>query len=208
MAHAGVDHLRASRGGPVTQAVAIGAEERAALDHLPGHSELWLLGVVALLEARAAGVTGHTAGRVGIFGKPLGVPVRRPLPHVPGHVEEAEAVGRVRADGARRPVARLRSPREVAVPVVRELLPVLRTLAPREGRALEASPGGKLPLRLGGKLLPGPARIGLRVLEGNVDDRVVLATGNRRAWSVGVPPACTRCPRPPLAQVPEVDGAA
>ena len=42
MTHAGVDHLGASGCGPVALAVAIGAEERAALDHLARNAELRL----------------------------------------------------------------------------------------------------------------------------------------------------------------------
>ncbi len=48
VAHAGVDRLRPARGGPVPQAVDVGAQERAALDHLAGHLELRLPRVVTV----------------------------------------------------------------------------------------------------------------------------------------------------------------
>ena len=44
VAHAGVDHLRPAGRGAVAQAVAVGAQERAALDHLARHPELRLRG--------------------------------------------------------------------------------------------------------------------------------------------------------------------
>ena len=44
VAHAGVDHLRPPRGGAVAHAVAVGAEVRAALDHLARDPELRLRG--------------------------------------------------------------------------------------------------------------------------------------------------------------------
>src|ERR1700756_5907847 len=37
VAHPGVDHLRPPRRGPVAAAVAVGTEERSALDHLARH---------------------------------------------------------------------------------------------------------------------------------------------------------------------------
>src|SRR4051794_751611 len=47
VAHAGVDHLGASRGGAVALAVAVGTQERAALDDLARDLELRLGGVQA-----------------------------------------------------------------------------------------------------------------------------------------------------------------
>ena len=60
MAHAGVDHLRPPGGGPVAQAVAVGAEERAALDHLARDPELRLRGVVAASTLPPRGLSAHS----------------------------------------------------------------------------------------------------------------------------------------------------
>src|SRR5215207_11251266 len=79
VAHAGVDHLRPARGGAVAQAVAVGAQERAALDDLARDRELRLGGIPAGCLAAA-------------------VPVRRPLPDVARHVEQPEPVGLERPD--------------------------------------------------------------------------------------------------------------
>ena len=62
VAHARVDHLGTSRTRPVAPAVAVGAQERAAFDHLAGDRELWLVGVQAGLPGAAARVVGDTAG--------------------------------------------------------------------------------------------------------------------------------------------------
>ena len=51
MAHAGIDHLRSAGGGPVAQAVAVGAQKRAALDDLARYSELRLPRVVTVCLA-------------------------------------------------------------------------------------------------------------------------------------------------------------
>ena len=56
VAHAGVDRLRPPRGRPVAQAVGVGAQVGAALDHLAPDPELRLGRVVARLEVAAAGV--------------------------------------------------------------------------------------------------------------------------------------------------------
>ena len=134
------------------------------------------------------------------------VPVGRPLPDVAGHVEETEAVRREGADRRPGAVARLGPPGEVAVPVVRTALAVsLRLVAPDEGAAVEPAARGQLPLRLARQLLPGPGRVRLGVLEGDVHHGLVLAAVDRARRAVGMTPAGAGCPRPPLAQVPEVD---
>src|SRR5262245_13316721 len=93
VARAGVRHLRPPRGRPVAQAVAVGAGEGPALDHLAGDRELGLGPVVAPLEGASARVARHAARLVGLLRMTVGVPVGRPLPDVAGRVVEAEAVG-------------------------------------------------------------------------------------------------------------------
>src|SRR4051794_814254 len=121
MTHPGVDHLRAARRRTVAQAVGVGAQVRAALDHLATDPELWLAWVVALLEVAPARVVRDAARRGGVLRVAV-PPVVGPLPDVAGHVLEAEPVGGEAADGrGARVAALLRAPpREVrAVPGVR-----------------------------------------------------------------------------------------
>src|SRR3954452_22606515 len=101
MAHPGVDHLRPAGRRPVTQAVAVRAQVGSALDRLATDAELWLRGVVALLEVTAARIlrcAARGACGVRVRGRP---PVVSPLPGVAGHVVEAETVGREAADRGR-----------------------------------------------------------------------------------------------------------
>ncbi len=94
------------------------------------------------------------------------------------------------------------------MPVVGEpLAGRFRLVAPDVGRRLEAAASRPLPLGLGRQRLAGPGRVRLRVLERDVDDRLVLAPGERAVRPVGAHPACPRRPRPPLVDVPQVDGA-
>src|SRR5215204_4571329 len=93
-----------------------------------------------------------------------GVPVARPFPDVASHVIEAVSVAWVGADGGGRPVARVGSPGEAAVPVVGEALVVcLGLVAPGVGDGFEAATGGQLPLGLGRQRLTGPGGVCLRV---------------------------------------------
>src|SRR5918994_465463 len=62
VAHARVDHLRPARGGPVAQAVLVGAQERAALDDLARDPELRPGRVEALALRSAARVPRDAAG--------------------------------------------------------------------------------------------------------------------------------------------------
>src|ERR1700732_4992646 len=105
VAHARIDHLRPPRRGPVAVAVAIGTEERSALDDLARHLELRLPRVVA------ARLTARTAGAG------VGKPVARPLPDVACHVEQAVAGGRGGAYGGGAGVSRFGVAGEVAVSV-------------------------------------------------------------------------------------------
>ena len=195
VAHPGVDHLRPAGGGAVALAVAVGAQVRAALDHLAGDAELRLGRVVAALHRRPRPFGRDAARRLGVLGVSRRPPVRRPLPHVAGHVVQAVAVGGVRADRRGRAVAVVVTPREVAVPVVRQ--PLARSLgfvAPHERRAVESAARSPLPLRLGRQRLARPRRVRLGVLVGDVHDRVVGATVERAAGSLRVAPRRARRP--------------
>jgi hypothetical protein len=62
VARAGVDHLGPTCGRPVTQAVGVRAQVRAALDHPTADPELRLRRVVALVLVAARGFTGTQQG--------------------------------------------------------------------------------------------------------------------------------------------------
>src|SRR5690242_13795723 len=82
VARARVDGLRAARRRAVAHAVAVGAQEGAALDGAAGDPELRLGWIVTLVQSDAARVAWHTARLAGRLGMAGGVPVRGPLPHV------------------------------------------------------------------------------------------------------------------------------
>src|SRR4051812_12700183 len=97
-------------------------------------------------------------------------PVRRPLPDVPAHLEQAIAVRREAPDwaGAGEAIRSEVSPREWALPGVGEVHAAWRHLvSPGKLRAFQATAGGKLPLCLRRQLLAGPADVGLGIVEGD-----------------------------------------
>src|SRR5205807_7507873 len=105
VAHARIDRLRAASCGAITQAVIVGAQERAALDDPARHAELRLARVVTACLA-----TGTAFARVGI-------PISGPLPHVARHVDQPIAVGREAADRHGAAVAANGPPTEIPLPV-------------------------------------------------------------------------------------------
>src|SRR5271166_2418430 len=168
MAHAGVDHLRSACGGPIAQAVVVGAQKGATLDHFAWYPKLRLLGVVA--GCFAAWITGPG----------VGVPVARPLPHIAGHVEEAIAVGRESTDWSGSAVSAIGTPREITVPVVGQALPgPFRFVTPGVRRVCQTAACSDLPFGLPWQLQSGPGRIGLSVLIGDVHHRVISPPDDR-----------------------------
>ena len=158
-----VDLLRLPRGRPVAQAVVRGAQVRAALDHVAREA--------AGLRRRRRAARGRRVARVG-------EEVAGPLPHVAGHVVEAEAVGRERAHRRRAEVAvgRRVLPRELALPGVRHPAPAGRLLvAPGEALAVQPAARRALPLGLGRQRLARPGRVGRGVLVGDLRDRMAAA---------------------------------
>ena len=135
-------------------------------------------------------------------------PVRRPLPHVAGHVVQAESVGRERADRRRRAVAVVVTPGEITVPVVRQPLPrTLRFVAPHEGGTVEAAASRPFPLRLGRQCLARPSR------RRPQRPRRRRARPGWSAWPSSELPGPSGCaprgawrPPPPLVEVAQVDG--
>ena len=134
-------------------------------------------------------------------------PVRGPLPGVSRHVEEAVAVGRVRADGRGALVAvELQVlPGELALPGVRQRSPFRELgVSPGEDGAVEPAASRVFPLGFRGKLLARPGRVRLRVFVGDLDDRMVIAAVDRRAGAARSLPRGPGDVRPPVSEVVQV----
>ena len=150
-------------GRAVAQAVRRGAQVGAALGDPP---------VLLVQLAHPCGGSCRGCAAAGdVLGRRRGVDVGerssvhrrdRPLPDVAGDVVQAEAVGRELAHRRRcrcEPCGLEVLPGEPAVPGVRHHLAARgEVVAPGEGRARPAHPGGVLPLRLVGQGLAGPLR--------------------------------------------------
>ena len=195
--------LRLARGGPVAQAVARRAQVRPALDDAPR------VGLARQHARRRVGLA-RIARHAARAGRPVGEreEVGRPLPHVPGHVHEAVAVGGVAADGRGAGEAVLGEvlPGEPALPGVRHVAaPGRELVAPGVDRPLQPPARGVLPLRLGGQRLARPRRVGLGVAVGDLGHGVVLAAVHAAPRPLGRPPGGPGHPRPPVAHLAEVD---
>ena len=103
-------------------------------------------------------------------------PVRAPLPHVAGHVVQPVAIGRERADRGRsgKAVGTVVLIGEPALEYVHHVLAVGLELGP-PGKALldETTARGVLPFRLARKPRPRPRAERERVVERDVDHRMV-----------------------------------
>src|SRR4029453_4837810 len=128
-----LDRLRLARRWPVPQAVARGAEVRAALHDPPRDVLAGPTRLVAPVGGRDAGIRDRSAaGVTGPLVVPGGIEVGRPLPDVAGHVVEAIAVRRERRD-RRRPLEAIFErvlPGELALPGVRHHPATRRELVP------------------------------------------------------------------------------
>src|SRR5204863_5533929 len=174
MAGRRVDALRHPRRGPIAPAIVRRAQIRPALHDLARDLHGGRPGVVARVALAAARIVDRAARALDF--RVLLVPIRRPFPDVAGHVVEAVAVRRERADrrGPLEAVLEQVLPRELALPEVRVRLAARRELvAPAILRAVEAAARGELPLGFARQLLAGPPRVGLRVLERDVHDGVI-----------------------------------
>src|SRR4051794_4347661 len=165
-----VDLLALSRRRSIAQAVVRRAQVRASLDDSSGD----LLGRIHVARWRTAPVGG---GLVVARGEGID----RPFPDVAGDIEQSVAVRRERPD-RRRPLEAVECqvlPRELALPGVRPP-PAVRSLvvvAPREDRTVEPAARRELPFGFGGQLLARPGRVGLGVLERDMDDGMAISTG-------------------------------
>ena len=177
VAHAGVDHLRAPGGRPVAQAVGVGAQVRAALDHLAADPELRLGRVVARLEVAAPRVLRRAAGDPASSGCRL---VHQSSVHsqtLPAMSKSPNPLAGKLPTGAvrRKPLSPvLRHGKSGPSQVLAMILPPGRASSPQvNARPVEAAARGVLPLGLGGQGGAGPGRVRERVLVGDVHHRVV-----------------------------------
>src|SRR5262249_10492646 len=157
------------------------------------------------LLVRIAGI--EAAGRAGrivtdavarALGEGVGtVPVGRPLPHVAGHVVEPVAVGREGPDRrrAREAIVRGLVIREVSRERFRRVAPAwTEVVTPRVALPFQSPARAVLPFRLRGQALARPLRVRFRVVPRHLDDRVVLASAEVTAGTLGMLPARTGCP--------------
>src|SRR5205823_199175 len=98
MARRRVDRLRYARGRPVAVAIIRRTQIGAALQDFPRDFDLRLPGIVARLPLSPSRIA-HDAARA-LDSAMVLVPIGGPFPDVAGHVVEAIAVGRKRADGS------------------------------------------------------------------------------------------------------------
>ena len=211
MAHAGVDRLRSPSGRPVAQAVGVGAQVRAALDHLAADPELGLGRVDSSSRDRRPGSSPgrNTAIRrrrgerlvhqSSVHSQTLPAMSKRPNP----------LAGRLPRRGAvrRKPLSPvLRHGKSGPSQVFAISLPSGRTgTAPGVRRPVEAAARGVLPLRLGrkGRSGPGGVRRGVwcaTCTTGSVEDLVDRAFRALRCLQ-----EAPGLPAPPLAEVAQVD---
>src|SRR5262249_52752684 len=106
---------------------------------------------------------------------PRPIPIARPLPDISDHVVETIAVRLEAADRRGGNVAVLVGvvDGKNALPGVGDGLALGIKRARPVVLAVAAATRGELPLRLGRELTPAPARIGERILVGNVHDGMI-----------------------------------
>src|SRR5215470_13452476 len=111
------------------------------------------------------------------------IPVARPLPDIADHVVEAVAVRLEAADRCGAGVAVLVRivDGEDALPGVGDRLALGIERARPVVLAVATAARGKFPLRFGRKLASAPARIGQRILVGDMHDRMIVLARNRAA---------------------------
>ena len=161
----------------------------------------------------AAGATSLLTGARGpsALGVARGEVLARPLPDVPGHVDQAVAVRGELADrgGALVAVEQVVLHGEVALPGVgHHPSPRGELVSPGEHGAVETAAGRELPLGLGRQLLAGPGGVRQRVGVRHVRDGVQVAAVQGAVRPFGMPPLRRRRPGPPGPEVVQADATA
>ena len=183
------------RRGAIAFTVIRMAEKRSTLGDTAFHSRNRWRGRVAwddffaLCGFRAGGIATDLAA-LGALGKCIGaINVAAPVPDIAAHVVWPIAI---RGKGADRrssceSVRGVVAIWELTRPAIQHEAPARPFLiAPRVAVSLVASSCRKFPLRLGGKALPGPGSIGIRILPSDLDHGMILPARGATARAFGV----------------------
>src|SRR6516225_7293293 len=191
MRGAEVDLLRLARGRTIARAVVGGAQIRAALDD---PARRLASGQCEVLQFRS--------GRIGrrLARMTRSIPIARPLPDIADHIVEAVAVRLEAADRRGPYVAVLVGvvDGEDALPGVGDRLALGIEGARPIVLAVATAARGEFPLRLGRERTPAPARIGERILVGDMHDGMIVLARDRAAGTSRLPPIGARDVLPPL----------
>src|SRR6516165_752382 len=191
MGRAEIDLLRLARSRTIARAIIGSAQERAALDDA---ARRLARGQCQILQFGSARIN-RLLPRVT---RPI--PIARPLPDVADHVVEPVAVRLEAADRRGGGIAVLVGvvDGEDALPGIGDRLafgiegtrPIILAVATAARR--------EFPLRLGRELTTAPARIGQRILVGDMHDRMIVLARNRAAGTGRRTPIGARDVLPPL----------
>jgi hypothetical protein len=205
MAHRGVNRLGVASCRAIAAAIVRRAEVRAAFHDLAWDLDLRLARIVARALTAAAGIY-RNAARFWCIGTVLGqVPISGPFPDVADHIMDAVAVRREGRDRRRafKAVLGLVLPRKWSLPSIGHMPPAGRKfIAPGERGAVQSSPRGKLPFGFCRQILAGPFGIGLRILVGHVNDRVIVEPADPAFRPKGMTPVRPFEEILPLAPIP------
>src|SRR3954462_12799206 len=147
-----INRFGEASGRSIPPTVVLGAEVRAALQHLARYPDRGKKRIEAAVHGAPAWIRGAATRLARVFGVARAVPVGRPFPDVADHVIQTVAVGRIRAHGRRAfpTVNESILMWKLALPPVGHRSPVRhQLLTPGIGRPVEATARRILPLRLG-----------------------------------------------------------
>ena len=208
MARCCVHRLRLARRRPVSIAVLGRAEMRPPFDDLSRDPDPRRGRVEAGFGWSSRAARRCTTRRGRTHAGSGGVPVVGPFPDVACHVVEPESVRGIGADGSGSgPSIDLGVViGKPSLPGVRDRRRLLRVvITPREDGPVQTASRRILPLGFGRERQTAPATEGLCIAVADLYDRVILQPIDRAAGAKGLSPVRIRCPRPPIAVVPEVD---
>src|SRR5262245_5852862 len=155
------------RRGPVTPAVILRTQMRAALEHLAPEAMRAIARIAAagfIATSRIARRAARSRGNLRGIG--FAVPVGRPLPDIADHVDEAVVIGWIEPHrrGAREAIVEPALMRKFARPVIGEPPATGRKLiAPGVGPLSQTATCREFPLRFSGQTLASPGRIRLGI---------------------------------------------
>src|SRR5215831_18946680 len=192
MRSAEVDLLRLPGGRTIARAVVGRAQKRAAFDH-----------PTRRLTARQRQILQFGPARIDrcVARMTRSIPIARPLPDIADHVVEAVTVRLEAADWRGPYVAVLVRvvDGEDALPGVGDRLALRIERARPVVLTVATAACGEFPLRLGRERTPAPARIGKRILVGDMHDGMIVLVRNRTAGTGWLTPIGAGDVLPPLS---------